>query len=452
VLLETVLSKTKSFVPKKDRFETLKYKMIQDLTNFGYNVPYFQIGTHMSVIMNEKTYTHEERVKVLQNHVDFEGFSTFCSKVWELGLFGEALIQGNFSYEKASGISSSIDSEFKDVRAIGASKDDIDNVIRLQSHVLKSGETVRVEMDLKDEKNVNSCIEYYIQIENSLSNIRQRTLTDLLETIMHEPCFSQLRTREQLGYVVFSGVRLSRTAIGFRILVQSERLTSYLEYRIEEFLKRFAVYVNDLTVEQFDGFKQALKDKKLTKLKNLSEEVSRFWEAIADGYYDFEAKAKHADELEKITHQEFVEFFRHFIHPESKVASRTIFHLKSQTVPPVAPTKLVQCALNNFLYSEGIQVESEKIEDLLEGENDTNSIADKVLKYLVENSLVQTQEAVRGKLALVLENAIDKPQPSIYPRGELKTLQQYRSSHPLGGLPTPVAPLKEFYYPSLEHL
>lgn len=452
VLLETVLSKIKSFVPKKDRFETLKYKMIQDLTNFGYNVPYIQIGTHMSVIMNDKTYTHEDRVKVLQNNVDFEGFGLFCSKVWELGLFGEALIQGNFSYEKACGISSSIDSEFRNVRAIGASKNDIDNVVRLQSHILQPGETVRVEMDLMDEKNVNSCIEYYIQIENSLSDIRKRTLTDLLETIMHEPCFNQLRTKEQLGYVVFSGVRLSRTAIGFRILIQSERLTSYLEYRIEEFLKRFSVYVNELTAEQFDGFKQALKDKKLTKLKNLSEEVSRFWEAIADGYYDFEAKAKHAGELENITQEEFVEFFKSLIHPESKLASRAVLHLKSQRVPPVAKAKLVQCALNNFLYSEGIQVESEKIEELLEGESDTSKIADKVLKYLAENSLVQTQNAVLGKLALVLEKAVDEPQPSMYPRGELQTLQKYRSSHPLGGLPTPVAPLKEFYYPSSEHL
>ncbi len=30
---------------------------------------------------------------------------------------------------------------------------------RLQSHILQPGETVRVEMDLMDEKNVDSCIE-----------------------------------------------------------------------------------------------------------------------------------------------------------------------------------------------------------------------------------------------------------------------------------------------------
>lgn len=451
-LLESVLSKLRTFVPKKERYVTLKQKMIQDLTNFGYGVPYVQIGTHMSVIMNEKTYTHDNRVEVLQTTANFEEFEKFCSSVWDLGLFGEALIQGNFSYERACEVSSTIDTEFKDIRALGTNKAEVDSVVRLQSHILETGEAARVEINLKDEKNVNSCIEYYIQVENSLSNTRMRTLTDLLETIMHEPCFNQLRTKEQLGYVVFLGVRLSRTAIGFRVLVQSERLTAYLEYRIEEFLKQFLKYVKGITLEHFNDYKKALKDKKLAKLKNLGEEVSRFWEAVADGYYDFEGRNKHAAELELITHEEFVAFCEKYVNPELAHACSNTLHLKSHSVPKVSPAKLVHCALSNYLYGSGIPVESDKIDEMLEGENDTNSIANKVLKYLEAAKLVTSAESIRGELSNALEKSIDEPQPSKYPKGTLQTLDAFRSKHALGGLPSPVAPLEDFYYPSLEHL
>lgn len=451
VLLETIITKIKSFVPRQDRYDTLKFKMIQDLTNFGYNVPYIQIGTHLSTLMSEKTYTHDQRIASLQKEVDFDSFKAFTNNIWTGGYFAEALIQGNFNYEKALEICATMEHAFKDNHAISSARDAIDEAVRLQSYILDSGEDVRVDMDLKDEKNVNSCIEYYFQVNNSLSDVRQRTLTDLLETIMHEPCFNQLRTKEQLGYVVFSGVRLSRTAIGFRVLIQSERLTAYLEYRIEEFLRGFSDYVKDLSTEQFDGFKQALKDKKLMKLKNLSEEVSRFWEAVADGYYNFEAKRKHAEELENISKQDFIDFYEKLFHPDSETRSTIKFHLKSRSVPEVAPSKNVQSSLHNFLYKERIQIDSQEIDDLLEGQGDTDEIASRVLQLLSQKSLVSDANGTQKKIAAALESSLKEPVPAEYPKGKLQTLDEYRDLHTLGGRPVPVAPLKKFSYPP-EHL
>ncbi|CAF4501458.1 unnamed protein product, partial [Rotaria magnacalcarata] len=70
----------------------------------------------------------------------------------------------------------------------------------------------------------------------------QQTLENnaLLELFCHlvdEPCFDQLRTKEQLGYVVSAGARRSRGVQGFRVIVQSARELDHVNQRIELFIE-----------------------------------------------------------------------------------------------------------------------------------------------------------------------------------------------------------------------
>ena len=64
----------------------------------------------------------------------------------------------------------------------------------------------------------------------------QNMQLEMLAQIIREPCFNVLRTKEQLGYIVFSGVRKTAGIYGLTILVQSNRKPAYLDSRIENFL------------------------------------------------------------------------------------------------------------------------------------------------------------------------------------------------------------------------
>ena len=102
---------------------------------------------------------------------------------------------------------------------------------------------------LKSLLNVLDCSFY--QVENSVhkSNCimtllecgRDSTvnnmLLEMLAQIIREPCFNVLRTKEQLGYIVFSGVRKTGGVYSLTILVQSDRKPAYLDSRIENFIK-----------------------------------------------------------------------------------------------------------------------------------------------------------------------------------------------------------------------
>lgn len=64
---------------------------------------------------------------------------------------------------------------------------------------------------------------------------------DILSQLLSEACYTQLRTKEQLGYIVLCGTRKANGVCGLRIIVQSERHPAYVETRIEHFLNNMVV-------------------------------------------------------------------------------------------------------------------------------------------------------------------------------------------------------------------
>lgn len=77
-------------------------------------------------------------------------------------------------------------------------------------------------------------IEVYYQC--GLQSTRNNSLVELFCQVINEASFNVLRTQEQLGYIVASGVRNFGGAQGIRLIIQSDRPPTYLDERIENFL------------------------------------------------------------------------------------------------------------------------------------------------------------------------------------------------------------------------
>ena len=95
----------------------------------------------------------------------------------------------------------------------------------------------RISHNLKES---NSAIEFCIQVGN-VADPTLRVNTSLIAHIANEPAFNILRTQEQLGYIVSSGVRKQTGMISFRIIIQSDKHPLFLEARIEKFLSTLRV-------------------------------------------------------------------------------------------------------------------------------------------------------------------------------------------------------------------
>ena len=446
VLLEHVLSELFAFKPSESSFESIKYKLLNNWKTFLFKDPFRQIGVQILHLLNDKLYFQDDKIKALEG-VTFEQLQRhFRDTIWEEGVFAEVLVHGNFDVTKARAIKDTINDSIKHIKPWMEEYDE--EKFHLEGYVFEPEEVIRYEMSLKDEANINSCIEYYIQIAPNADDLKLRVLTDLFCTVIKEPCFDQLRTKEQLGYVVFSGIHLGRTSLGFRILIQSERTCDYLQYRIEEFLNSFGNFVNnELTTEDFIKFKHALKNIKLTKLKHLSEETGRLWSSIVDGYYDFDGRTRQVEVLEDITKAEFIEFFNLYIARNDKTGKLITF-LKSQNPIEFTESKRLQSAIVNYLYRHGITVDHEFIQGLVkefEGHKDSAKT--------IEQLHGEIKTADKDELFHEVSKRLNNPVPDGYPSGELVlNHEQFRKSHKLGGKPKPVNPLVGFLYNDQLHL
>ncbi|TVY81559.1 putative zinc protease, partial [Lachnellula suecica] len=322
VLLEKVLVTMRDLVIKPERFEIIKERLLRGLKNWDFQQPFNQVGDFTRWLNNEKGYINEQILAELPHltAADIQQFFPHLLRQMHI----ETFVHGNLYKEDALKLTDLIESILKP-RVLPQTQWPVS-----RSLVFPPGGNYVYHKTLKDPANVNHCIEYLLFVgDKSQRPLRAKTL--LLDQMTHEPAFDQLRTKEQLGYVVFSGARTTSTTIGYRFIIQSEKTPEYLESRIDSFLSGFASTLAQMTDSDFESHKRSLITKRLEKLKNLDQESSRLWNYIDSEYLDFELVREDAANVRLLTKADMVEFYSHFILPTSPARSKLAIHLNAQT-------------------------------------------------------------------------------------------------------------------------
>ena len=118
---------------------------------------------------------------------------------------------------------------------------------------------------MKNPEEDNSVVEVYWQC--GPDDVHDRALVDMVEQLLYEPCYDTLRTKEQLGYTVHSGMRLTHGVLGFAVVVVSAAHgPEYLDARVDAFLNSYWAVLQAMTAEEFEQQREALLAQKLMKV------------------------------------------------------------------------------------------------------------------------------------------------------------------------------------------
>lgn len=135
-------------------------------------------------------------------------------------------------------------------------------------------------MTVPDASNENSCLLSFYQYGRQTNEDADKLnlLNQVALQYLNEPTFDQLRTKEQLGYVVFSRPRSTRDIISCWFLIQSPTKDClHIRKRLDIFLARMRTKVRNLSDEEFTTNVNSVKTSISEKDKNLNEEFIRFW-------------------------------------------------------------------------------------------------------------------------------------------------------------------------------
>ena len=173
------------------------------------------------------------------------------------------------------------------------------NIPHLRCRELEPGKMTLSVKGL-NPKDGNTAVTNYYQF--GPGNLRLHSQLELINHMLEEPAFDQLRTREQLGYTVFSTLRNTFGVLGLSVTVcaNAQKFTGiHVDERIEAFIKEFiGGKLQKMTKEEFAENIVTLVKLKRTSDVTLAEEVARNWAEIVAGEYLFDRPAKDAENLE----------------------------------------------------------------------------------------------------------------------------------------------------------
>jgi insulysin len=197
-------------------------------------------------------------------------------------------------------------------------------------------------IDIPNSDNVNCAIEFYLQT-GAYEDKSERCKLFLLQQISHEPVFDILRTKEQLGYIVFDGIRKQTGFVGYRIVIQSEKDPMYLERRIEEYLAQLQTLLSTIGPEKFEKHRSSLIMKLREKHKNLNQEASRLWSHIQSGYFEFDQNQQDSETIAGLALTDIQEFYDNYIKKDASERKKFSVHLrkKDQLHEPLPGNKIV---------------------------------------------------------------------------------------------------------------
>ena len=123
----------------------------------------------------------------------------------------------------------------------------------------------------------------------------------LLDMLMSQPAYEQLRTKSQLGYIVNCSMICDNTNYYMRIKVQSHFNNNIVESKINNFLEYFKQYLDKLDQTVFNNIKTSLYTMLLKKPNNIGELMDKYIDEIEDRtfiFYRNELLASYLDDIE----------------------------------------------------------------------------------------------------------------------------------------------------------
>ncbi|GJJ12380.1 hypothetical protein Clacol_006621 [Clathrus columnatus] len=337
VLSQKVLETMKNLKMDPERFKVIKEDLKEEWENFYLLEPYRIADYWNEYLVAETIWTPKERLVELEDITvnDIDAHKQLLLSRAHI----EALIHGNLAENEAKSLLKSTE------KVLGSRP--ITNAERQteRSLVLPEGSNFIYKSEVPNPKEVNSCLVYTCYVGRIVDR-NLSALNGLLLHMMREPAFDELRTKQQLGYVVFVIRHESRGMLGTKVIIQSERSPEYLESRVDKFLTQYRAQLEKISPEEFQRQKEGLISAKLERLDNLNAECNRFWSRIVTGYCDFTRRMliiplidsvtlldeDEVEVLQRTTLEDLLGFFDTYVNPASLQRRKLSIHLSSQVI------------------------------------------------------------------------------------------------------------------------
>ncbi len=294
-LIKKVSGLLKEITVDKKTFNTLREVRGRRYQNFHFKQPFQQAFYYRSLLLEERKFSIMDYEKVIKK-ISLNDLKKFAKKIYDQ-IYIEGFAYGNLS--RASVIEATRVLREK-LSGKSLSKKEVFHESVLQLQAGKSHSFTR-KMQVENSALV---------MENQVGQISPKLqgVLLLIDNLLQPQFYNELRTGQQLGYIVNSGITLLETTLGLIFMVQSgEYDTEILERRIDTFLLKFFNSLKELPDTEFSKIKKSVLHSKLLKRNSISGEAERLFSIAFERNAEFDLNSENIKAIEQLKIEDIIQ-------------------------------------------------------------------------------------------------------------------------------------------------
>ncbi len=323
LLLKVVAEMQKNTLSPK-LFAAVKDRLLRSYQNFDRDQAYQVIRSINRKVFHMNEFLPTDKIKYVKG-LSQESLKAFIQQFFSKVKI-EALVHGNMEAKTAIRISRDLVKSFS-------------------GRVIKE-EEVYQQRYLKQDKpekllyrNVlptnNACFRRNVLIGKE--SIEMHLITNIISNFISEPFYTELRTKQQLGYIVYGGAYNDELYSYLTFIIQSGDYTpDALRKKADEFIVTIPKLFSEISEEKYLLLKKAVKKSLLVKDKKISSVAAKLFQSIYKENQTFDLVDQKLKMLESITKDKVQKVLDEIFSEKSQKRLDILLYAKGQTMPEEA--------------------------------------------------------------------------------------------------------------------
>lgn len=335
-----------SVLPTTDvEFDRYKDNLMRGLSAFDVKQPFAHASYYAYLTMQPRKFQFSnDEIRDAVRKSTLPDLVSYVKTLWSSGK-GEALVQGNLNEKEALTLVSTIDEalSFKTIK-----RDQLPPRIKALPLPARSVRALPTRLIIAEPNPSNENSAVHVLLQSLGRTEKDHVLIEILSSIINEPFYEDLRTKQQLGYIVSSGIRALEETRTIAFVVQSsvasvDKLSAAILTFLDNFEKNT---LEPLSEGSFEVYVKGLIDQKTEPDKQLAAEVTRNWSEISSGRLQFDRIQREAASLLNCQKADLLSLWRSIYGDGRRM-------LITEMIPKSGPASSLQPASSGG-YAEGM--------------------------------------------------------------------------------------------------
>jgi secreted Zn-dependent insulinase-like peptidase len=326
LLLQELLSVVAQPRFDQRRFDDIRSDMIRSLRNSSAKSPATQVMDDLRESLQYGEWGEAAVIEVLEG-LNRAALEEYVNEFWRTAT-AEVMIYGNYQRDEVQQVADRVASVI--------SSDPPPPLPEIEVLKLASGESLLYPVDIAHD---DSVVAWYLQAAGD--TWADKAATALSAQIMKSGFFQQLRTEQQLGYIVSAFAFPTMEVPGLVMLIQSPVADARaVAAAMDAYMSSVRPALDEA---QFERHKAALLSEILQPFKNLGERAEFYWQSIARKQWDFDGREALAQAVEQLTLEQWEAYYQR------------VFLAQRHSLKVVAPGKWQQLPQGSYRQYDSAQ-------------------------------------------------------------------------------------------------